>query len=149
MRNKQSEDLLQKIAKLSELIPNEVPDNADSYSRSTLQNSQHLTWSPQQYWTFAINAALMAQQLDRQQGACLKRAHQKVNRKIPSRKKLGVTAVEQQIQLDGMHQPPTNNNANDGTHLNQTPLTSLIIKQPHPSSTIITLKSNKHLRKPD
>jgi hypothetical protein len=96
-----------------------------------------------------MNAALTAQQLDQQQGARLKRTRQKVNRKIPSRKKLGVTAIEHQIWLDRMHQPPTANNANNSTHLNQTPLTSLIIKQPHPLSTIITLKSNKCLRKPD
>jgi hypothetical protein len=50
-----------------------------------------------------MNAALMAKQLNQQPGTRLKHAHQKVNRKIPSRKKLGVTAVEQQIQLDGMH----------------------------------------------
>jgi hypothetical protein len=96
-----------------------------------------------------MNTALAAQQLDQQQRARLKHAHRKVNRKIPSRKKLVVTAVEQQIQLAGMHQPPTSNNTNDSTHLNQTPLTSLIIKQPHPSSALITLKSNKRLRKPD
>jgi hypothetical protein len=51
----------------------------------------------QQYWTLAMNAALTAQQLNQQQGAHLKRAHQKVNIIIPSRKKLGVTAIEQQI----------------------------------------------------
>jgi hypothetical protein len=72
-----------------------------------------------------------------------------VNRKIPSRKKLGVTAIEQQIQLDGMHRPLINKYTKDSTHLNQTPLTSLIIKQPHPLSTIITLKSTKRLCKPD
>jgi hypothetical protein len=96
-----------------------------------------------------MNAALTAQQLDQQQGARLKCVRQKVNRKIPSKKKLGVTAVEQQIQLDGMHRPPTDNNTDNSTHPNQTPLTSLIIKRPHPSSTIIALKSNKRLRKPD
>jgi hypothetical protein len=75
-----------------------------------------------------MNAALTAQQLDQQQGAHLKHAHQKVNRKIPSRKKLGVADIEQQIQLDRMHRPPTANNANNSTHLYQTTLTSLIIK---------------------
>jgi hypothetical protein len=46
-----------------------------------------------------------------------------------------------------MHRPLTANNTNDSTYLNQILITSLIIKQPHPSSTIITLKSNKRLRK--
>jgi hypothetical protein len=44
LQNKQSEDLLQEIAELSELSPDKVPGNCRSYLRSTLQNSQHLTW---------------------------------------------------------------------------------------------------------
>jgi hypothetical protein len=95
--NKQLEDLLQEITKLSELSPNKVPDNC----RFLLEvNFTELTTShleTQQYWTLEMNAALTAQQLDQQRGARLKRARQKVKRKIPSRKKLGVTTVEQQI----------------------------------------------------
>ncbi len=87
------DDLLQEIAKLSKLSPDKVPDNC----RFLLEvNFTELTTShleTQQYLTLTMNAALTAQQLNRQQGARLKRARQKVNRKIPSRKKLGLTAV--------------------------------------------------------
>jgi hypothetical protein len=120
--------LLQEIAKLSKLSPDEVPDNCQFLLKVNFTELTTSYLETQQYWTVAMNAALTAQQLDQLQCTCLKCACQKVNRKIPNRKKLGVTAIEQQIQLDGMHQPPTANIADDSTHLNQTPLTSRIIK---------------------
>jgi hypothetical protein len=81
LRNKQSEDLPQEIAKLSKLSPEEVPDNCRFL---LVVNFTELTTShleTQQYWTLAMNAALTAQQLNQQQGARLKCACQKVNRK--------------------------------------------------------------------
>ena len=149
LRNKQSEDLLQEITKLSNLSPKEVPDNCQFLLEVNFTEVTASHLETQQYWILAINAALTAKQLDRQRGARAKLTCHKVNRKIPSEKKLGITAVEHQIRLNGMHQPLTSNNTNNSTHCTQTTLTSLIIKQPHPSSTLITLKSNKCLRKLD
>jgi hypothetical protein len=149
LHTKQSEDLVQEITELLELSPDEVPKNCRFLLEVnfTKLTSSHL--ETQQYWTLAMNAALAARQLKTKKGARSKQTHLKVNRKIPSQKKLGIEAIEQQIQLNGMHKPPTTNSTDDIHHGTQTTLTSLIIKRPHPSSTLTTLKSNKRLRKPD
>ncbi len=149
LRNKQSEDLLQEITKLSDLSPNEVPESCQFLLEVNFTDltSSHL--ETQRYWTLAMKAALTARQLERKRGARIKQIRHRVNRKIPSQKKLGVAAVEQQIQLDRMHQPPNSNSSDDTNHGSQTTLTSLIIKYPHPSSTLTTLKSNKRLRELD
>jgi hypothetical protein len=149
LRNKQLESLLQTIAELSNLSPEEVPNN----SRFLLEfNFTELTKAhieTQQYWTLAVNAALTARQDEQQQGARIKRVRRKLNRKILSRKKLGITAVEHQIRLDGMHCHP-NSTINDNiAYPKQTTLTSLTAKRPHPSATLLTLKLNKHFHKPD
>ncbi len=44
LRNKQSEDLLQEIAKLSELSPNKVPDNCRFLLEVNFTKLTHLTW---------------------------------------------------------------------------------------------------------
>jgi hypothetical protein len=51
----------------------------------------------------AVDAALKAKALELAQGARAKRVRRKLNTKIPSRKKLGIVAVEHQIRKDGMH----------------------------------------------
>jgi hypothetical protein len=86
----------------------------------------------QQYWTLAMNAALTARQEECQQGARIKRVWHKLNRKIPSRKKLGITAVEHQIWLNCMHYHPNPTISNDIAHPKQTTLTSHIAQHPHP-----------------
>ncbi len=133
LRNKRSEELLQEIMELSELSPNELPEG----SRFLLEvnftelTSAHL--ETQCYWTMAVNAALTASQLENKQGASSKWARYKMDRKLPSRKKLGVVAVEQQIRSDGMYQAPSPT-LSDGSHQrHQTTLHSLIIKRPHHS----------------
>jgi hypothetical protein len=57
----------------------------------------------QQYWILAKNAALTAQRRHLEKGARAKRTTDKVNRKLPSRTKLGIVAVEQQIRSDQRH----------------------------------------------
>jgi hypothetical protein len=96
-----------------------------------------------------VNVALTPRQDEQQQGACIKRVQRKLNRKIPSWKKLGITAVEYQIRLNGMHRHPNPTINNDIAHPKQTTLTSLTAKHPHPSATMLTLKSNKRFCKPD
>ncbi len=71
LRNKQLEDLLQEIAKLSELSPDKVPDNCQFLLEANFTELTTSHLETQQYWTLAMNAALTAQQLNQQQGAHL------------------------------------------------------------------------------
>ncbi len=70
-----------------------------------------------------------------------------INAKIPSRQKLGLVAIEQQIWKDGMHWLPTQSNITD--QHTQASIFSYVRKQPHPSAALSQLKSNKRMRKPD
>jgi hypothetical protein len=72
------------------------PKPADSSSKiiSELSNF-HL--ETQKYWTLAVDVALKAKPLKLAQGARVKKVRKKLNTKIPSRKKLGIVAIEQQI----------------------------------------------------
>jgi hypothetical protein len=102
--NKQAADLLREIQEFSKLSPDKVPMS----SRFLLEiNFTELTRShveTQRYWMFAVHAALKAKQLEDRRGARLKRIRKRLNKTLPSRKKLGIMAVEQQIRDDGMHQ---------------------------------------------
>jgi hypothetical protein len=65
---------------------------------------------------------------------------------MPSRKKLGVVALKQQIRADGIHI-----NFSRGVHTiaddqTQTTLASFITKCPHPANAISILRSNKRLK---
>jgi hypothetical protein len=52
---------------------------------------------PKKYWTLAVDAAFKAKALESAQGARAKLVRQKLNTKIPSRTKLGIATIEQQI----------------------------------------------------
>jgi hypothetical protein len=51
----------------------------------------------QKYWMLAVDAALKAKALESVRGAQAKRVRRKLNTKIPSRTKLGIATIEQQI----------------------------------------------------
>ncbi len=99
--------MLQEINKLSNLRSKDIPES----SRFLLEiifielTSSHI--ETQAYWTLAIQAALMAKQLEDKQGTRLKWIHKRLNTKIHSRKKLGITAIEQQIRDDACTNSPT------------------------------------------
>ncbi len=57
----------------------------------------------QKYWTLAVDAAPKAKALESAQGARAKQVRRKLNTKVPSRTKLGIATIEQQICKDGMH----------------------------------------------
>jgi hypothetical protein len=57
----------------------------------------------QKYWILAVNATLTAKQFQSTLGGHARLVRNKVNRKLPSRTKLGVVAIEQQIRLDLCH----------------------------------------------
>jgi hypothetical protein len=147
LRNKQAALLLQEIESLADLSPDEVPET----SRFLLEiNFTELTRShieTQKYWVLAVNATILAVRKERARGAKAKRTRARLNRKIPSRTKLGITAVERQIRSDRMHACSDKNWSQD-THLQPTilPFTTKCI---HPSAGISLLKSNKRMRKPD
>jgi hypothetical protein len=62
--NKQSEDLLQEITKLSDLSPKEVPDNCQFLLEVNFTELTASHLETQRYWTLAMNAALTAKQQD-------------------------------------------------------------------------------------
>jgi hypothetical protein len=96
-----------------------------------------------------VNIALTVQQLENNRRACIKQVCRKLNSKIPSRQNLKITAVEHQIRTDSMHQQPDLNTNKHTICHNQTTLTSLITKRPHPLSALNSLKSNKRFHKPN
>ena len=103
-----------------------------------------------QYWILAINTALTAQRLQRARGARSKRILDKVNRKLPSRTKMGIVAVEQQIRSDQRHFLPRQEEHTRFQHSNQSSINGFFTKKrPHPAAIVSLLKSNKRLLKPD
>ena len=149
LRNKKADEILQLINEFSEVAPEEVPED----SRFLLEiNFSELTKShleTQTYWTLAMDAAIKAKALESARGARAKRMRRRLNTKIASRTKLGITAVEQQIRKDGMHRTSSQSNAAQVKDIPQMTLDSFVKRRPHPASIMGTMKSNKRLRKPD
>jgi hypothetical protein len=103
----------------------------------------------QKYWILAINAALTAQRRQLARGARAKRITDKVNRKLPSRTKLGI-AVEQQIRLNQRHFLPRQEEHTRFQESNQSSINGFFTKKrPHPAAIVSLLKSNKRLWTPD
>jgi hypothetical protein len=147
--NEKLEDMLQEFIDPSDLSPDNVPESCRFLLEIDFTDLASTYLKTQCYLTLAVNAALTAQQLKNKRGACIKQVHHKLNRKIPSRQNLRITAVECQIRTDGMHQQPDLDTNKHTIRHNQTTLTSLITKLPHPLSALNSLKSNKHLCKPN
>ena len=149
LRNKKADKILQLINEFSEVAPEEVPED----SRFLLEiNFSELTKShleTQTYWTLAMDAAIKAKALESARGARAKRMRRRLNTKIASRTKLGITAVEQQIRKDGMHRTSSQSDAAQVKDIPQMTLDSFVKRRPHPASIMGTMKSNKRLRKPD
>jgi hypothetical protein len=95
-----------------------------------------------------MDAAIRAQDLESARGARAKRIRSRLNTKIASRSKLGITAVEQQIRKDGMHRTSSQSDKSQVIDINQTNL-DRFVKRPHPASIMGSMKSNRRLRKPD
>ena len=97
IRNKTADELLQHINSLSEVAPDKLPES----SRFLLEiiflefSKHHL--ETQRYWTLAVDAALKANALEQARGVQAKRVWQKLNTKVPSRRKSGIAAVKHQI----------------------------------------------------
>ena len=148
LRNKTADELLQHINSLSEVSPEELPESSRFLLEiNFLELSKHHL-ETQWYWTLAVDVALKANALEQARGARAKRVWWKLNTKIPSRRKLGIAAVEHQIRQDGMHQAGPSNNPHATDPL-QSSLAMFIRRRPHPASVISGLRSSKRLRKPD
>jgi hypothetical protein len=80
----------------------------------------------------------MALDLALARGARTKQAKQKNNAKIPSRKKLGIVNIKQQIRRDGMHRCITQTGT-DPEHNMQPLIDRFVTKQPNPASTVAAL----------
>jgi hypothetical protein len=79
-------------------------------------------------------------------GRRAKRIKLKVNLKTPSRKKLGIMAVEMQIRRDQMYSTAEKNIY--FAHSEPT-IIKYLKKRPHPAATFASAGSNKRLCKPD
>ena len=99
------------------------------------------------YWILAMNTALAAKRSNSILGSRARRARKQVATKIPSRKKLGITEVERQIRSNKWHLPYQDPGKFDDNQL--TLERYLKRKQPHSSSLVAQLKSNKCQRKPN
>jgi hypothetical protein len=149
LHNQKAGEILQQINVLSDLAPEEVPEASQFLLEINFSELSKSHLETQKYWMLAVDAALKAKALELARGARAKRVRQKLNTKIPSRKKLGIAAVEHQIRIDGMHQAAVQTDGIQAIDCSQISLDKFFKWQPHPASIFGSLRSNKRLRKPD
>ena len=94
---------MKEIEALSDLAPEDVPEASRFLLKINFTELSKCHIETQKSWTLAVNAALAAQNHERARGARAKQVWGQINAKIPSRQKLGLVAIEQQIWKDGMH----------------------------------------------
>jgi hypothetical protein len=97
IRNKKGEEIIQQINVLLEVAPEEVSKDSPFLLEINFSKLSKTHLKTQTYWTLAIDAALKAKAMESTRGARAKRIQCRLNTKIPSRMKLGITSVEQQI----------------------------------------------------
>jgi hypothetical protein len=149
LHKKKSEEIVLELESLAGTAPEEVPAERQFLLEINFSNLTKSHIESQKYWILAVNTALTAQQRQLALEACAKRIKDKVNQKLPSRTKLGIVAVEQQIRSDHCHSIPQQDKHMRYLTSNQPLLNGFFAKQPHPASITNLLKSNKRLRKPD
>ncbi len=138
---------MKEMEALSDLAPEDIPEASRFLLKINFTELSKCHIETQKYWTLAVNAALVAQNRERARGVRAKWVRGWINTKIPSRQKLGLVAIEQQIRKDGMHWPPTQSNITD--QHTQASIESYVRKRPHPSAALSQPKLNKRMRKPD
>jgi hypothetical protein len=97
LHNKSLEDTRITIEELAETSPEDIPKeskflleiNFGDLTKSHIEN--------QQYWIIALQAAITTGRRSTAAGSRARHIRHIVNRKLPSRSKLGITAVERQI----------------------------------------------------
>jgi hypothetical protein len=94
---------MKEIEVLSDLAPEDVPEASRFLLKINFTELSKCHIETKKYWTLAVNAALAAQNRERARGARAKQVRGQINTKIPSRQKLGLVAIEQQLRKDEMH----------------------------------------------
>ncbi len=150
LHKKKAEEIALELELLAGLAPEDVPTNSQFLLEINFSDLNKSNLESQKYWILAINAALIAQQRQLALGAWAKRIIDKVNSKLPSRTKLGIVAVEQQIRLDQRHVLTRQEEHTRFQNSNQSSIHGFFTKKcPHPAAIMSLLKSNKCLQKPD
>ncbi len=91
-----------------DLAPEDVPAESRFLLEINYSNLVSFHIETQKYWTLAVRAAIHPKTLEQAQGACSKLIRWKNNSKNPSKKKMGIVAIVQQISQDGHHKNPRN-----------------------------------------
>jgi hypothetical protein len=146
LHKKKLEDVRQTIKALSDLAPEEVPEESKFLLEINFGDLNKSHIDTQQYWVIVIQAAITAGRRRAAAGRRAKRIQHKVNLKTPSRQKLGIIAVKTQIRRDQMHS--TVETDMYFAQPKQT-LTKYLKKRPHLAATFALAGSNKKLCKPD
>jgi hypothetical protein len=137
------------LKSLARIAPEDVPAKSQFLLETNFSELSKFHIESQKYWILAVNAALAAKQCQLALGACARQVRNKVNQKLPSQAKLGIVAIKQQIRLDLCHSLLHQEKHTWYHTSNQSSLDGLVSKQPHPASILNSMRSNKHLRKPD
>ncbi len=95
--------MMKEMEALSDLAPEDVPEASRFLLKINFTELSKCHIETQKYWTLAVNATLAAQNCEQARGAKAKQVRGRINTKIPSRQKLGLMAIEQQIWKDEMH----------------------------------------------
>jgi hypothetical protein len=142
------EDVTPEIELVSSITPKEVPQECHFLLEINFAGG-HMILELKVYWILAVKAALATQNKELAQDRP-KRICSLVNTKIPSKKKLGITDVKQQIRADKGHCIST-----EKEHMHYNPEDHHTLenylkrKHPHPSSPTASLKSNNHHCEPN
>ncbi len=147
LHNKRAEHLLKEIESFADLAPEDIPESSRFLLEINFTELTKLHLETQKYCILAVNAALTANNREQARGARAKQTRAKLNKKIPSRTKLGIIAIKQQIRKDGMHTQAISTDNPDQQR--QLTILSFAKKRPHPLTVGCLHKSNKRMRKPD
>ena len=144
LHNKSLEDI--RIEELVETSPEDIPAESKFLIKKNFGELTKSHIENQQYWIIALQAAITAGQRPVEAGSRARRIRHRVDHKLPSRSKLGITAVERQIRRDYMHLA-----ANEDAPFPYTEpsITTVLTKRPHPAAIFAQYRSNKRLCKPD
>jgi hypothetical protein len=146
--NKKADEILQLINEFAKVAPEDVPSDSRFLLEINFPGLTKAHLETQTYWTLVVDAAITAKTLELARGARTKRTRSRLNTKIASRTKLGITAVQQQIRKDGMHRTTSQSDALQASYSAQLTLACFVKKRSHPACITADMKSNKRYRKP-
>ncbi len=134
LHKKKCEEILKEVEALLDLAPEDVSAESRFLLKINYTDLATFHIETQKYWTLAVRAAIHTKTLEQAQGARSKQIRWKNNSKIPSRKKMGIVAIEQQFRQDGHHKNPHNQETAREKDSNLSTLDKFNLKSPHPAS---------------